>query len=830
MNVLVLALFAPALVAQTPDTTQPQPSSDRYTIDVAALVRESGAQTITEALASRVPGLLITRGSGLTGAGSQIRFAATTTVVGNAAPLILVDGIRIDAAEDATALPVDGPGPLRLDDINIEDVQAVEVLRAPTSVAVYGPGAAAGVILIQMKRATAGPLRWETYGQATVLSPHGRWPTNYGGVDTSNADPRMRSGYCDLASEAAGACVQDYVQSFNPLATRSPFATPLHRRAGLSASGGRPWGAVHVAGDLDGDGSAYAMPVLPMNANDYSGANLRGSATVRPVRVLEIGVMADRAHSTLGLPLYEPVRDALLGPSNSAAFSWDSLSAFYRQKPSSQQTARTWWALSFRADPVAWLHLQGQRATDGVTSNDEASSLNGRATGARYARQRTTQLSATAVAQPWQRARFTTTVGMEKLGYRLELDQRIYCGSPSPCASSMSARWRNSTGWYLAEDAALGERFSASASVRHDRFSNLDVSNTNGSIAVSWLARPSEHGVLGRLQLRAAYGSATGVPAPGVEPSNILAWVMPPEKTKGFELGAASGLFSGRITAELSVYDSRSAANRYVFYGYPGSNILYTPDTRITNRGLVASFAGSILQRPGFEWTGQLSVWGNRNRVPSGSSALATMPGYPVGGYWGRSLDGYTDANGDGIITRSEVTIGAMLQWAGTPHPTQGAIMTSSWRVGARWHAAVTLDYRAGQTLFNAIAWWRCAGLAVCRQRYDASTPLEQQAIAVAGMGDPVVQYFEDADYLKLREIAVTFDVPPTAATLIGARAASITLAGRNLATWTGYSGSDPEAASYAKVADTIGLSPSISDAGTVPLPRSWSLGVRVAF
>jgi len=142
----------------------------------------------------------------------------------------------------------------------------------------------------------------------------------------------------------------------------------------------------------------------------------------------------------------------------------------------------------------------------------------------------------------------------------------------------------------------------------------------------------------------------------------------------------------------------------------------------------------------------------------------------------------------------------------------------------------MTLDYRAGQTLFNSIAWWRCAGFAVCRQRYDAGTPLDQQAIAVAGMGDPVLQYFEDADYLKLREIAVAFDVPPTAAALIGARGASITLAGRNLATWTRYSGGDPEAASYEKVSDPIGLSPRISDTGTVPLPRSWSLGVRLAF
>src|SRR5439155_436409 len=121
----------------------------------------------------------------------------------------------------------------------------------------------------------------------------------------------------------------------------------------------------------------------------------------------------------------------------------------------------------------------------------------------------------------------------------------------------------------------------------------------------------------------------------------------------------------------------------------------------------------------------------------------------------------------------------------------------------------------AGRRLFSAVGCGRGAGLPVCRQRYNRSTPLEQQAIAVAGMGDPVLQYYEDADYRKLREIAVAFDVPPTAAALIGARAASITLAGRNLATWTRYSGGDPEAGGYAKAFDSLGLSPDISDAGT---------------
>ena len=52
MNVLVLALFAPAVALQTPDTTQPAPNPDRYTIDVAALARVGTARTLSEVLTS----------------------------------------------------------------------------------------------------------------------------------------------------------------------------------------------------------------------------------------------------------------------------------------------------------------------------------------------------------------------------------------------------------------------------------------------------------------------------------------------------------------------------------------------------------------------------------------------------------------------------------------------------------------------------------------------------------------------------------------------------------------------------------------------------------
>jgi hypothetical protein len=51
----------------------------------------------------------------------------------------------------------------------------------------------------------------------------------------------------------------------------------------------------------------------------------------------------------------------------------------------------------------------------------------------------------------------------------------------------------------------------------------------------------------------------------------------------------------------------------------------------------------------------------------------------------------------------------------------------------------------------------------------------------------------EDAGFVKLREMSFSVDLPDEWAQRFGGRSASITLVGRNLATWTDYTGFDPE-------------------------------------
>ncbi len=210
------------------------------------------------------------------------------------------------------------------------------------------------------------------------------------------------------------------------------------------------------------------------------------------------------------------------------------------------------------------------------------------------------------------------------------------------------------------------------------------------------------------------------------------------------------------------------------------------------------------------------------------STGQLSAIGYPTGGYWARPVTSFSDANGDGIISANEVTVSQTFEWMGTPYPTQGAVLNTSWRLGKRVRVSTLLDYRAGQTLYNRIAEFRCEA-ALCRERNDPATPLAAQATATAaaaGVTPPF--YYEDADYLKLREIALAFDVPDRVAASVGARNATIVLGGRNLATWTSYSGADPEAGSYG--VSSIGAPTIIADFGTVPTARVWTLRVRLAY
>jgi hypothetical protein len=115
------------------------------------------------------------------------------------------------------------------------------------------------------------------------------------------------------------------------------------------------------------------------------------------------------------------------------------------------------------------------------------------------------------------------------------------------------------------------------------------------------------------------------------------------------------------------------------------------------------------------------------------------------------------------------------------------------------------LERRAGLKQLNYTEYFRCvtgynrgnansAG-GQCAGVADPTASIEEQArFLAARFHNTQVGYIEDADFIKLREVSLTFNTPNALANYVPTlRGSSITFSGRNLKTWTDYTGLDPE-------------------------------------
>lgn len=89
-----------------------------------------------------------------------------------------------------------------------------------------------------------------------------------------------------------------------------------------------------------------------------------------------------------------------------------------------------------------------------------------------------------------------------------------------------------------------------------------------------------------------------------------------------------------------------------------------------------------------------------------------------------------------------------------------------------------------------------------------------------------------DGDFLRFRELSITWLAPRSVANRIGGRDLSLTMTGRNLLLWTKYQGVDPEV-SYVGQGGQSGVNENFVesiDAFGFPLPRRIGLSVRVSY
>jgi len=769
-------------------------------------------------------GLRVSPAAGTVGLIGRVRFRGPQTLFDDRLPLVILDGMRLDAASGFLG------GTPRLEDINPDDILSVEVL-SPAQGVRYGPNAANGVIIIRTREGAPGKPEWRGYVDVGTRTPVDHWPIRMGGFDASSPDSSFRNGGCTLMAAVTNQCTQDSIAVLSSPLTRQ-FGTAIRRQYGLSVTGGWAQNSYYVAGESDGDGSPFALstdevrrlqsigqaaPPDVRHPQHVGNGNLTANLRLRPVAAISVDLHGLHVSQDLRAPTFVNESANSFGLYALQAGLIAPGDAFQVQTVSSM--SRWLGSVDVAWTPIQALTVMGSLGHDSVRFASDLEGGPGVLSESVVLNSATRALAADVNWGP-RSVELRSHVGLETS--RVNRDSTECASGTSPDCTSGAYRtfeqnyWQSFWSLVLEQHAWIRDRLELSAVLRRDHFKEHDQTATHPSIHAAWWGTP--------VRVRVDYGSAGRRPF----------FFTKPERTKEISVGSDFTTRSGRLSIGGTMYDMRSSVFGEVYVsGSSGYGLVVIPGT-IGNRGIELYATARLIDRPTATLTVETSAWGNRNRVLSLSLPVAIVAlgaplqrssvGLPVGGYWAYRPPTFADANGNGIIEPNEASWSNQVTWAGTPYPTQGATLAPqlsfrSIRVGT------SFDYQAGHTVFNRSLWVACVD-GHCPAAVDPRSPLAAQADALLSRFGPTTRYFEDGDFLAWRELWVTLDVSARLARALHVRSASVTVAGRNLHTWTGYPGISPEP--YA--AETLfGNAEGFSEP-LMPALQQWSLRVRVSY
>ncbi len=187
--------------------------------------------SFSDILQGREPGLVAFPSGGLNGEGAQIRIRGNASLSQLNEPIIIVDGVRVDRGGGFGGYIDSGGGAgSRLDDINPESIERIEILKGASAATLFGTEASNGVIQIFTKKGQIGAPKFNFKAtQGWINFPKGKFADNTGWTSSAATAARM--------STVLGRSVSPYeLVSFN--ATEDLFETGFNNIVNLNVSGG----------------------------------------------------------------------------------------------------------------------------------------------------------------------------------------------------------------------------------------------------------------------------------------------------------------------------------------------------------------------------------------------------------------------------------------------------------------------------------------------------------------------------------------------------------------------------------------------------------------
>lgn len=433
-------------------------------------------------------------------------------------------------------------------------------------------------------------------------------------------------------------------------------------------------------------------------------------------------------------------------------------------------------------------------------------------------------------------ARTSTLGGMGFPAAGIEL----ISATATPMASSQSELVNTTVGAYFQQQFGWEDRLFLTAALRVDNNSAFGEDLkwvTYPKVDASWIVSDEPFwswDVVNTFRVRSAYGESGRAPAafsalrsfdpvqgPGgtnaVTAGSLGNPNLKPERGKEWEVGFESMLFD-RLSLDFTYFTRRtedlivnqSVAPSTGFSGSVPRNL-----GRVDNSGyeLSAGLAAFQGERIGWQIDANLSVNENEIRdlgdVPGSlsSAGTANRVGYPIGGYWSREVVSADFDAGSGQAINVMCNGGsesapvpcaeAPFVFLGPTAPKTSGAVGNTLSIGERLRVYALVDFASGHGRLNVDEQLRCMGLAgaaMCEvNMYPERFAPEHVAQATAAALGPgmVSHYFQDASFVKLREVSLSYELPEAWVPM--ASRASLTLSGRELATWTDFAGYDPE-------------------------------------
>jgi TonB-linked SusC/RagA family outer membrane protein len=440
----------------------------------------------------------------------------------------------------------------------------------------------------------------------------------------------------------------------------------------------------------------------------------------------------------------------------------------------------------------------------------------------------------------------------------------------------------NSVGYYVQEQVGYKDRLYVTAAVRADDHSSFGKDFNivvYPKLSLSYIAteEPALKNILdaahfSSLKLRGAWGQAGRAPAAfsatqtytvdrtTTGPNTISAIRtsvygnpdLEAERGSEIEAGFEGGMFKERLGIDFTYYSKSTTKMLQAVSIAPSTGFIGTRLANlgeVTNKGLELSLFGTPIQTRNFGWDTRINVSTNANKLidfgilgktvdtPTGQAygtVQQNRPGYPLGGYWvtppQRAADGSAIlVNGSPVYNAGDTA----RRYIGPSVPTRELGFSNTFTIMRNFRLYALFDYKGGHYIFNQKERSRCQAAndncwrnnnPAARFPVTAADTILNKELAVYRGAAITPEWIEKADFIKLRELSLTIDIPQQFVRKTGASAANFVLAGRNLGLWSDYEGVDPEVNTYG------GRNLVRIDAYSLPMVRRVSLGFNIQY